>query len=545
MAGLADYRAKYPQYNDLTDEQLAKSLHDKFYSDMDPAEFNQKIGLSAPQPTTPNTKESVLPGAIGQFQNTSNAIQSGFNQGMTFGFGDELYSAATAPLRAIGPALQGQGYDIGRAYNDELQYQQRDLQENAALNPTANAIGEIGGAITTGGALAKGGLSLTARAAKPLAIAGAGALEGALYGGTYAAGKSDGDLGQRLDAAKTGALTGAALGAVAPTIANAIGGKVAQTAQRAATTKAINAAPDAATLRAQSSNLFQSVDNSGVTIDTPKFSQFVNDIATRAKRDRINPTLDPKATAAYQELIGALADVQAGQPMTLSQLHTLRQIAQKAAVSAEGRDSMFANRIVDGLDTFITQPGAVTLPPNRIGAGNAPQNDLLEAISTWGRSRRVGLVEEAIYKAGNQASGLENGLRVHFRALLQNPRTRNLFTQAERQAIEEVANGTGVSNLARLIGKFGFGGGSASNMLGGTTGASIGFGLGGPLGSIAAAVLGTGAKKASELLAKRAATRAAQVVATPNIPQVQLPSNALLPVSAPLAVETYNTATGR
>ena len=42
---IAEIRAQYPQYNDLSDDQLASALHAKFYSDMPRDEFNAKIGL--------------------------------------------------------------------------------------------------------------------------------------------------------------------------------------------------------------------------------------------------------------------------------------------------------------------------------------------------------------------------------------------------------------------------------------------------------------------------------------------------------------------
>lgn len=46
---IAEVRAKYPQYSDLSDEQLAKGLHDKFYSDMPFDQFAAKIGLAGPK----------------------------------------------------------------------------------------------------------------------------------------------------------------------------------------------------------------------------------------------------------------------------------------------------------------------------------------------------------------------------------------------------------------------------------------------------------------------------------------------------------------
>jgi hypothetical protein len=46
MPTMAEVREKYPQYQDLSDEQLAQGLHKKFYSDMPYEQFAQKVGLS-------------------------------------------------------------------------------------------------------------------------------------------------------------------------------------------------------------------------------------------------------------------------------------------------------------------------------------------------------------------------------------------------------------------------------------------------------------------------------------------------------------------
>lgn len=42
---IAEVRRKFPQYDDLSDEELAKGLHKKFYSDMSFDDFSAKIGL--------------------------------------------------------------------------------------------------------------------------------------------------------------------------------------------------------------------------------------------------------------------------------------------------------------------------------------------------------------------------------------------------------------------------------------------------------------------------------------------------------------------
>ena len=50
MPKLQELRAKFPQYNDMPDAQLAEALHKKFYSDIPPDEFAKKIGLAPQQP---------------------------------------------------------------------------------------------------------------------------------------------------------------------------------------------------------------------------------------------------------------------------------------------------------------------------------------------------------------------------------------------------------------------------------------------------------------------------------------------------------------
>ena len=55
MASIQEIRNKYPQYNEMSDEDLARALHGKFYSDMDFGEFSERIGLAPAQeaPTIP------------------------------------------------------------------------------------------------------------------------------------------------------------------------------------------------------------------------------------------------------------------------------------------------------------------------------------------------------------------------------------------------------------------------------------------------------------------------------------------------------------
>jgi hypothetical protein len=58
---ISEVRQRFPQYDDLSDEQLAKALHGKFYSDLPYHEFAASIGLNA----QPSAAEEVGPVAAG------------------------------------------------------------------------------------------------------------------------------------------------------------------------------------------------------------------------------------------------------------------------------------------------------------------------------------------------------------------------------------------------------------------------------------------------------------------------------------------------
>ena len=48
-------RQKYPQYKDLSDDQLAEGLHKKYYPDMPFEQFSTKIGYKSNAKTEPDT----------------------------------------------------------------------------------------------------------------------------------------------------------------------------------------------------------------------------------------------------------------------------------------------------------------------------------------------------------------------------------------------------------------------------------------------------------------------------------------------------------
>ena len=66
---IQEIRAKYPQYSDLSDEQLGKALHSKFYADMPYEQFAEKAGISkaVAKPSDPTQAEMIAGAPLTRF----------------------------------------------------------------------------------------------------------------------------------------------------------------------------------------------------------------------------------------------------------------------------------------------------------------------------------------------------------------------------------------------------------------------------------------------------------------------------------------------
>jgi hypothetical protein len=61
---IEEIRQQYPQYQDMSDEQLASALHQKFYSDMPYADFASKVGVQVKRDQPEQPKERSLPESL-------------------------------------------------------------------------------------------------------------------------------------------------------------------------------------------------------------------------------------------------------------------------------------------------------------------------------------------------------------------------------------------------------------------------------------------------------------------------------------------------
>jgi hypothetical protein len=61
MSTIADFRRQYPQYDDMSDVELADAIHRKFYSDLPKADVFKRLEVKAPTPAAPPTAPTPAP----------------------------------------------------------------------------------------------------------------------------------------------------------------------------------------------------------------------------------------------------------------------------------------------------------------------------------------------------------------------------------------------------------------------------------------------------------------------------------------------------
>jgi hypothetical protein len=246
---LATFRSQYPQYSDMSDQQLSDALYQKFYSDMPRAEFDQRMGGSAgqaqrqPAPTgpgmnvggrripmdewwamTPGQRRAAMGWSADQQNEHAGPIQPEPNMAQdAIGAGATWLDSAIGGVPVAGPAIRGVGDFIASSAIGGMTGQPReDVQGQIDQNrqgleerfPMTSMSGSITGAVLP--MIAAGGTPMGAQA---LGVTGAN------FGTRTAASLSSGGVISGLDtAARGGSPTdiaastgiGAGFGAVVP-----------------------------------------------------------------------------------------------------------------------------------------------------------------------------------------------------------------------------------------------------------------------------------------------------------------------------------------
>lgn len=227
---IQEIRAKYPQYNNLTDEQLAQGLHKKYYSNMDFADFSQRIGLTNPQEssTVSNAFSGAFSAVSNPIENLAKSLKiknlndltgalSSFDTGYSAGFGRKagglLNAVGSYPVDRIAEALGVKNTPTFKDRYNEIVKEANQAQTNYEKeNPAEATALQVYGALSS--PINKLGAGALTKAKGVLGKIATGAGVGGVTGSIYGAGRAENleELPQTIiEDVKTGSVIGGAI----------------------------------------------------------------------------------------------------------------------------------------------------------------------------------------------------------------------------------------------------------------------------------------------------------------------------------------------
>lgn len=273
---------------------------------------------------------------------------------------------------------------------------------------------------------------------------------------------------------------------------------------KAPTTKAIQKAvvessPEISQIKKASNAIYREIDDSGVTVKPSKVSSLVSRIDAKTRKAGIDVDVTPKAAGALKRFKSEL-----GEAKNISDIDTLRKVAQGVAGQLDNTEKALGNIMISEIDDFLDtlNPSDLTVPSKK---GADVGKKFKAARKLWGRARRSEMIQEAIEQGGNAASGTENGIRVKLRSIANNKKKSKFFSKPELDAINDVVKGDFKTNIAKLVGRFGFSEGGATNVLSSLAGSFGGASAFGPVGAIAVPAVGQVSRVIAQKLTKNKA----------------------------------------
>ena len=456
------------------------------------------------QEITPEDIErySALKSQGGENPSHKGTILNPIGQGATFGLADELAAGGAAAIGKVLPESMG-GLPPGTPFVDAYTGIRDNIRENtkgyAEENPKTALAAEIGGGLLTGGfgAAKAAGMTGVRQLPKLAQLSMSGAAGGGLYGFGTGEGAKD-----SLQKAKTGAIIG---GVASPAI-GFVGGKLVDMRSKSKIMDVLRkTAPTQEEVKQASHALYKTAKDSGVVIRNQYYKDLLSKMGKEAKDFGFDLDLHPKTATAISRFMDKADD-----NIGIDELEILRKKMQAAALSNERSDATLARNMLGVIDDAMD-----SLSPNSVlsGKGADVGGILKQARALWGKQSRMDMLNEAVEKARNQASGFENGIRVQMRSILNNPKKLRGFSADDVDLMKQVVRGGTKENILKLIGKMSISENQQSNLLGMLAGMAAGGSVGGAPGAIAMPIIGQAAKKSAQKLTRQNADNVIQSVA--------------------------------
>jgi hypothetical protein len=408
MPTIAEIRQQYPQYSDMSDTQLADALHSKFYADMPREQFDAKVGL------TTKPAEEKPSGVMDFFKSIPRGMLKGFSTQASVG-------GQAAALEMSDPALAEQ---IPGAEQSTALLEQNVTGE---LPKPAGRAGRFGEAI--GEVLGS-----------PVSYVGPGSLALKMGAGALGAvgGESAGELAAGTRFETPARIAGSTLA----------GGGAALAPMERQLAKLAGRLPTREDIKAAATAGYNMLRQSDTRLSPEGAQTLATDIQAALHQGDFREYLEPKTFRALSELAS-------GQHTDVGEVDTVRRLLLRAQKDPNERAA--AGKAVEAIDDFL-----INVPEHFILSGNpaADAEILRHAQRNWALHKQLEQVEESTTKAQRRAavsgSGANriNTTRQEIRKILDSDRKSRGLSADVKDKMEEIIEGTWLTNRARQVGKF-------------------------------------------------------------------------------------------
>ena len=512
MEGIKSLREKFPQYEDLSDGQLAFGVYNNFYSDMPIVGFAKQIGLDKAQSLEmlksansagkgmkfEQAEPSVGGGAMG-------ALRSGF-QGLTLGGGDEIVAGGVSALKK----LTGDERSMGDIYSQELERERSRLGQFEEQAPKTALASEVASSM----AIPLG----------PVKTMGQAALTGLGYGAASGFLSGEGGAADRAKSAASTAALGSMFGAGFKKASDMVGSSFERYLSDKAAKAIAKGGQSVGDLKASANALYEEARASGATISKDAFEDFVSQTVAKVSGG-VDEDIAAKLTPSSAAVLEAMKR-KVGQSVGVDDLDAFRKLAQTPAgkVTDKG-EQRAASMIIEGIDDFVDN-----INPDQLTSGTIEgvSDTFKAARDMWSRMRRTEKLQNIIEtaKEGGYAGGFESGLKTQIGTILRNPKQRRGFSEGELRLLSEIQTGTPLGRALAGISYLGFSpsGGRTVPTGGLVTGGLVGFSAGGPMGALAGAATEaaatTGLRAVREMSMEKRARLLQEIISTGMADQV-------------------------
>jgi hypothetical protein len=512
MEGIKSLREKFPQYEDLSDGQLAFGVYNKFYSDMPIVGFAKQIGLDKAQSLEmlksansvgkglkfEQPEPSVGGGAMG-------ALRSGF-QGLTLGGGDEIVAGGVSALKK----LTGDERSMGDIYSQELELERSRLGQFEEQAPKTALASEV--------------VSSMALPIGPVKTMGQAALTGLGYGAASGFLSGEGSAADRAKSLALNAALGGMFGAGFKKASDMVGSGFERYLSDKAAKAIARGGQSVDELKASANALYEEARASGATISKDAFENFVSQTIAKVSGG-VDEDIAAKLTPSSAAVLEAMKR-KVGQSVGVDDLDAFRKLAQTPAgkVTDKG-EQRAASMIIEGIDDFVD-----SINPEQLTSGtiDGVSETFKAARDMWARMRRTEKLQNIIEtaKEGGYAGGFESGLKTQIGTILRNPKQRRGFSEGELRLLSEIQTGTPLGRALAGISYLGFSpsGGRTVPTGGLVTGGLVGGFTGGPLGALVGAgveaAATTGLRAVREMSMEKRARLLQEIISTGMADQV-------------------------